>query len=319
MINTAQLHTLRCYPNNLELDSYGLDQYPSDNDQHQDVVRYNLDQITTRLFNLPLSEFTTANKTTIAKRKINSGYHYQGKILLLLSYYQGSPRLSIEVNGSAFDSLQIDWTHTFAQIDQDYTVTEIHSFIDTDQLPFSQLWKSFRDSSVTSASKRRCDYEGNAKSIYFGSGDKVATIYESGKYHDLENHDIIRTEIRYKGTFARQFWDDFYADQDNLASLVKANLAGTFEIKFRKITKDANVCRRPVLPVWEQFLADTTPCYLKHQPKPSRIDNSFTRTVAYLKKYAQSVDAATYRAMLKQVDRELQASRVQPPEPPLHY
>lgn len=260
----------------------------------------------------PIGEFTKADNTTVTKRKVKYGYTYQDKILLLLSNYLGKIRLSIEINGGAFDSLSLDWPSLFSAVDAAYTITEIHAKIDTTAINFEKLWELQKASSFTANSRKHCDYEDAARSINIGTSDKIYSIYEAGKYHGLPDTAVIRHEIKLKGTNAKQFWEEFFTDQNSLGELVKSHVAGTFGVQFRKITPDKNVARRPVLPAWQRWLEDSKPSYLKHQVKPVMIGKDAERTIKYILKARKHFDSKTFDHILEQVDRLFQASKPAP-------
>jgi len=109
----------------VDLTTFGGVDYPASDDQHDAALRWNLDQITTQLFGVPLSAFAVASKTTTSKRKAWSGYSYNEQILLLVRFYKGEARLSIEVNG---DDIRLHRPRLVPSVRSgchDYIVTEM--------------------------------------------------------------------------------------------------------------------------------------------------------------------------------------------------
>jgi len=298
----CQLHKLSFYPRNVDLTTFGGVDYPASDDQHDAALRWNLDQITTQLFGVPLSAFAVASKTTTSKRKAWSGYSYNEQILLLVRFYKGEARLSIEVNGDAFDSIDLDWSRLFDQVATDYIVTEMHARIDTTATSFDRLWSCHKQDSVTANSTKRTDYSSSSRTLYFGSGDRLYSIYEAGILHGLPDPTTVRHELQIKGQPARDLFAEFMVAPANLGTIIKSHIAGTFGVQFRKVTKDTNVARRPVLPCWSTFLADTRPSYLQTPVKPSNTDTDAQRVVVYLLRYRHKVDDATYRLTLALAD-----------------
>lgn len=294
-IESSSLHQLRFYPQH---------PYQADISTTAGRQRYEswLHDVTMELFGIPLVDFTPVQKTTIANRKVHDGYSYQDKILLILSHYQGNVRLSIELNGSAFDELNLEWDQLYSTVDAGYTVTDIHAKLDTTSIPFRKLWDCYKNDSVTADVRQHSEFKQKARSIYFGSGEKVYSIYEAGKFHGMDNPAVVRHELQLSRSFARQFWDAFYCDQENLGALIKSHIVGTFAVQFRKITNDSNVARRPVLTSWKKWLDDQAPSYLKHQIKPVMMEKDVKRTVAYLLKARRSLSEPVYLQVLQEVE-----------------
>ncbi|NJD38767.1 MAG: replication initiation factor domain-containing protein [Geobacter sp.] len=293
-METSQLHTLRFYPKDLNRIL---------NPRYSHIAAPTLEEYLTKttanLFQIPLSDFAPVEKTTIAKRRIQSGYTYRNMLLIGISYFKGEPRVNFEVNGSAFDHLQLDLDQLFAAVSSGFVITEIHAALDTTAVPFAQLWKCFRNSSVTSNAKRRCDYESTSKTLYFGCNDKVLCVYESGLYHDLQERDTVRFELRYTGEQARYFWEHFRADEADLSALIKGHVKSTFDVNFRRITKDPNVSRRPTLPVWERFLADSKETYKRYSTKPSQVKNLMDCTIAYMERIARQASPEELQGIME--------------------
>lgn len=243
-METAGLHQLRFYPRECP---YEVD------------VNY-LDATTKALFGMPLSSFTHLSSYTHNKRKYKKGYTFENKIILLVGDYTKRYPLAIEINGGAFDHLSINMDKISRLIEQDYIVSAIHAKIDTDTTPFKQLFQAYQLDAVTAASVKRSDRQSSSRTIIFGA-DPAYTIYEAGRLHpELNNTKIVRHEIRFTGEQARQFFTAWRQDLDNLAKLIKAYIAGHFQVRFRDYTaSDTNNSRRPILPLWERWMTSAVP------------------------------------------------------------
>jgi hypothetical protein len=222
--------------------------------------------------------------------------------MLVISHYQGAVRLNIEINGSAFDELSLDWNQLYSTVDAGYTVTDIHAKLDTTSIPFNTIWACYKFDSYTADVRQHSEFQSRARSIYFGAGDKIYAVYEAGKFHGMDNPAVVRHELQLHGTFARQFWEWFLLDPENLGAQIKSHVVGTFAVQFRKITNDSNIARRPVLTAWRRWLEDQSPSYLKHQIKPVMQLKDYRRTVAYLLKARRALPEPVYLQALQEVE-----------------
>lgn len=317
---SSSLHQLRFYPKA----PFVLESSPppaSDDSEEATYLRMAyeaaaykaLNPITQELFGLSLSDFVTVRQTTIGQRKVANGFSYQDKILLLISRYKTEMRLSIEINGSAFDTMQLDWENLYSCIDAGYIVTDIHAKIDTLATPFRELWHCWKHESVTSSCRKKTDFDSTTKTMIFGSDSRIYQIYQAGWLHCLPYLDTVRHEVQLSKEYARQFWELFRLDSDDLGALVKSTITGTFKVKFRKNVNDDNRARRPLLSSWKEWLADTSPSYLRHQLKPTQVSNSVQRVIKYLLRARNTFDQQQYDYVLGQV--ELLHMQSHPSEP----
>lgn len=297
-MDAAGLHQLRFYPR----------ECPYDVD-----VNY-LEAATKALFGLPLSSFTHLNNHTHNKRKYRQGFTFENKIILLVGDFTKRYPLTIEINGGAFDHLCLNVDKIAKIIERDYVVTGIHAKIDTDEIPFRQLFRAYQLDSVTAACIKRSDRQSNSRTISFGK-DPEYSIYEAGLLHpELCNKSIVRHELRFRGDQAQQFFRTWRQDPENLASLVKGYITGHFQVRFRDHTAtDSNVSRRATLPTWEKWLATAAPRHFDRvTPTKPQLANQIRTYSAKLFKLRVDLGEQIYADILANVEDLL---RIPPGDP----
>jgi Replication initiation factor len=272
-METAGLHQLRFYPRIVP----------------ETVTTKYLDETTKHLFGLPLSSFTKLPSHTHNKRKYRNAYSYENKIILLEGDFTKRYTLTIEINGGAFDHACINIAKISSIIEQDYIVLALHAKIDTDITKFKQLFQCYQLDSVSSSKSKRSDRQSTTRTITFGKAPAEYSIYEAGLFHpELGNKNLARHEVRFTGDNARQFFQQWRKNSENLATLIKGYIAGHFHVVFKDHTStDSNISRRPPLPVWEKWLGTAAPRHFDRvEPTPPRIENqikSYTTKLLQIK------------------------------------
>ena len=247
-MNTAGLHHLRFYPKEPPL----LD---IDGRIHESSIN----TIVKRLFNLTLSDFVHMQDKTAHKRKYRNAYSFNEQIIIFANDYTKRKSLSIEINGTGFDHATINIEKVCSIVESDFIVTDIHGKIDTTETPFKQLFKCYQHDAVTSNTVKGSDRQSKSRTMIFGSGPKYE-IYEAGLYHPhISNQNLCRHELKLEGVHARQFFQEWRSDPQNLEQLIKSYIVGQFGIQFKQVSEDSNVGRRPVLPIWKTWTSTATP------------------------------------------------------------
>ena len=140
--------------------------------------------------------------------------------------------------------------------------------------------------------------------MIFGSGPKYE-IYEAGLYHGhITNKDLCRHELKFEGDQARQFFEEWRREPDNLEQLIKSYIVGQFGIQFKQMSEDSNVGRRPVLRLWKTWTSTATPRrFDRVTPTKPQVVNQQKSLEARMLKSRMEIGEQAYHDALANTDK----------------
>lgn len=292
-MNEVGLHQLRFYPREAPLlDIHGM--------VHESSIK----SIAKKLFNLELSQFTHLKNRTSHKRKYRDAWSFNEQIIIFSNDYTKRKNVSIEINGSAFDNACINVDKICKIIEEEYEVSGLHAKIDTLETPFKTLYRCYQHEAVTANTVKGSDRSSKTKTLVFGADPKKYEIYEAGLYHaHINNPNLCRHELKLEGAHARQFFAEWRKAPEELEQLIKSYIAGQFGVKFKKLSSDSNVGRRPALPMWELWLSSSKPKrFDRVAPRKPQVANQRVALEARMLKTRLEIGEAEWEMALANAD-----------------
>jgi hypothetical protein len=292
-MNTAGLHHLRFHPKEppmLDIDGMIHEAY--------------INSIVKRLFGLTLSNFVHLNDRTAHKRKYRNAYSFNEQILVFANDYTKRKSISIEINGSGFDHACINVEKVCSLVQSDFVVTAIHAKIDTTETPFKHLFKCYQHDAITSNTVKGSDRQSRTRTLIFGAPPKKYEIYEAGLYHEhIKDPNLCRHELKLETEAARQFFEEWRKEPQSLEQLIKSYITGQFGVRFKRVSEDSNVGRRPALPMWTAWIGTATPRkFDRVTPSKPQVANQQKTLEARLLKTRLEIGEQAYHDALANVE-----------------